>query len=258
MKKYKFCAVVLITLMSFVAIWFIGEPVNSQTSVGPEGEGFPLIHFNENQNSADFLPEGSKRSKRNSKFNGWGWVKNTPSSETQNVFLNTHWQTELTPIPTAKSDTIVSAEVRSSAAFFSTDRKGIYSEFSLVVDEIFKNNRLNNVFVGATLEASRAGGRVKYADGNIVKYSIRGQDMPRVGDKYVFFLSYDSEVEFYSILTAYKLLGNTGIEAIDGRNGDEKAGWLFSKNNSFSQQQFFEKIRISVKNDRQSAPGKKL
>jgi hypothetical protein len=100
-------------------------------------------------------------------------------------------------------------------AYLSDDKTGVYSEFSIRIDEVFKNDSLKPGFPGGLVVAERYGGRVRFPSGRVTFYGNRDQGMPRLGGRYVFFLERDDQQ--YSILTAYELSSGR-IYPLDGRN----------------------------------------
>lgn len=119
------------------------------------------------------------------------------------------WYVGLPAFPVARSAAIVTGEVTDARAYLSEDGTGIYSEFSIQVDEILKNDPLNPVTAGVPLFAEREGGRVRFSSGKIVTAQVVNQDMPRPGRRYAFFLMRGSltgtDSEGLQLLTAYEL-----------------------------------------------------
>ncbi|HEX7772753.1 MAG TPA: hypothetical protein VF435_10065 [Pyrinomonadaceae bacterium] len=59
--------------------------------------------------------------------------------------------------------------------------------------------------MGSAVEVEREGGRVKFPSGRTHLYKISEQDMPRVGRRYVFFLSETSTEDIFEIITGYEI-----------------------------------------------------
>jgi hypothetical protein len=96
---------------------------------------------------------------------------------------------DITDIPTDRSDLIVEGTVTGSAAFLSNDKGAVYSEFTVIVSDVLKGTAGLNVRIGDSIVTERFGGRVKYPNGQIVRYEIVGQGSPAKGRNYLFFLS---------------------------------------------------------------------
>jgi hypothetical protein len=100
-------------------------------------------------------------------------------------------------------------------AYLSDDKTGVYSEFSVRIEEVLKNDSLTPSFPGSLVVAERYGGRVRFPSGRVTFYGNREQGMPRQGGRYIFFLERSDQQ--YSILTAYELLSGR-IYPVDGSN----------------------------------------
>jgi hypothetical protein len=86
----------------------------------------------------------------------------------------------------------------------------VFSEFEIAVDTVFKQDDRTNVRVGKTLTVERIGGRVRLPSGKIVVSWVNHQNMPRVGAKYVLFLTHDFQSRDdggndFNLLTGYEL-----------------------------------------------------
>lgn len=125
------------------------------------------------------------------------------------IFLIVDWDTGLPAFPVAQSAAIAIGQITDARAYLSEDGTNIYSEFSIQVDEILKNDFLNPLATGGSLIAERQGGRVRLPSGKIVTSRVNHQDMPRTGRRYVFFLrrtiSTGSDSDCIQLLTAYEL-----------------------------------------------------
>lgn len=154
---------------------------------------------------------------------------------------------DITDIPTDKSDLIVEGTVTDSAAFLSNDKGAVYSEITVRVSDVLKGTADLNVRNGDSIVMERFGGRVKYPNGQIVRYGLLGQGSPVKGRKYLFFLS-RAEQGNYNILTAYELQGNK-VQALDGARVNLGLGeWVFDKHNDEDYQAFRKALEQALKN----------
>jgi hypothetical protein len=154
---------------------------------------------------------------------------------------------DISDIPTDKSDLIVEGTVTDSAAFLSNDKGAVYSEITVRVSDVLKVTSDLIVRNGDSIVTERFGGRVKYPNGQIVRYGIVGQGFPAKGKNYLFFLS-RAEQGNYNILTAYELQGNK-VEALDGARVNLGRGhWVFDKHNDEDYQAFRKATEQAVKN----------
>lgn len=117
-------------------------------------------------------------------------------------------------LPVEQSNAVVLGKVTDRRAVLMEDKHGIYSEFSIKISEIFKDD-LNGFFIDQVITASRVGGAVRYPSGKIQKYTVSLLNYPQQDKVYVIFLKRD-ELGDYSILTGYEVNGNV-VEPLDGQ-----------------------------------------
>ena len=114
-----------------------------------------------------------------------------------------HWPPGFPALPVAQSDAVIIGEVTDASAHLTEDRSSVYSEFTVSVEEILKNDQ-PSLTVGGSVTLDRPGGRVRYSNGKTSQFSLAGFGMPSVGERYVFFIKGDLE-EDYQIITAYQV-----------------------------------------------------
>jgi len=108
------------------------------------------------------------------------------------------------PLPVAESDIVVVGTVGRGQAHLSENKKNIFSEFTLIVEDVLKS-KTSGMGQGSLLTVDRIGGHVMYPDGQRVLYRVHGGDMPQVGSRYLLFLTSTHHKEDLSILTGYEL-----------------------------------------------------
>jgi hypothetical protein len=118
------------------------------------------------------------------------------------VALTNDWEVGLPALPVGKSDLIVAGTVLDARAYLSPGNTGVYSEFTVKVDEILKDSA-TSVSTGDLIAVDREGGRVRYPSGYIVTHYVTGYGMPRPNKRYVLFLK--REEENLTIVTGYEL-----------------------------------------------------
>jgi hypothetical protein len=123
--------------------------------------------------------------------------------------LNVHWWIGLPALPVAQSDAIVLGEITDAQAHLSDDKSGVYSEFTIRIDEILKNDSQSSLATGNNAVAERPGGKVKFPSGKVQRYGIDKQGMPHIGGRYVFFLKSNGKGQDFSIITGYRLRNMT-------------------------------------------------
>jgi hypothetical protein len=167
-------------------------------------EHFPIVDFdapesNDPEQRATREAKGRKYSKR---------YLPKISEDTDQLYSTADWDRDLTGIPTAKSSAVVIGTVTKSEAHLTKDKTAIYSEFSVVVDTVIKNDMECPIVPEREITFERNGERVRMPSGKIIISATRRQNMPQPGSRYVFFLTHDFEIkgdagkDFY-LLTAY-------------------------------------------------------
>jgi hypothetical protein len=118
----------------------------------------------------------------------------------------------LPALPVEAASTVVIGTVVGGKAYLSNDKTGVYSTFTVLINEVLKNSE--NVRVGNLVEAEREGGRGQFPSGRVHLYMISEQDMPRVGGRYLFFLTATNSEGVFEILTGYELR-QSSVYALD-------------------------------------------
>ncbi len=117
-------------------------------------------------------------------------------------------------LPVEQSNAVVLGKVTDRRAVLTDDKLGIYSEFSIKITEIFKDD-LRGFFIDQVITASRPGGAVRFSSGKTQKYTISLLGYPQQDKVYVLFLKRD-EVGDYSIFTGYEVNGSV-VQPLDGQ-----------------------------------------
>lgn len=199
---------VLLLCGAFLAINFLPLLASTQTPSGQTSNRqrsleAPLVRFSQ-ANTHD-TADRVLRSSRNGRYDKSASKPfDQLSPEATSSGLVSEWDAYLPALPTAQSDVIILGEALDAGAFLSNDKTGAYSEFTINVIEIFKNNGSLNE---GRLTIQRQGARVELPSGRIFDVEVIGQGMPQVGHRYVLFLSYNKETKDYFVLTGYEIDG---------------------------------------------------
>lgn len=121
------------------------------------------------------------------------------------VTTSSHWATGLPAIPVEQSAAIVVGSISNARAHLSSNKKKVYSEFTVKVEEVLKNDKDDSIQRGCLIDVDRVGGRVRFQNGKIGLYWVTGQGMPSVGGRYLLFLSQTDEDPSFSMLIGYEL-----------------------------------------------------
>lgn len=172
--------------------------------------------------------ELERRKRASERYDNEGWVMKNPHPD--DVKVGRISETVPPPlIPAQESDLVVTAKVIGVSTRLSNDKTGIYTEFAIKVNESIKNSPSVDLKAGITID--RAGGVVRYPNGQMVLYEDKGKGLPETGKEYILFLKGDQKSGNYQIITLYELNETTTIPLDSGRNFDEikrtgKAGFL--------------------------------
>ncbi len=126
-------------------------------------------------------------------------------------------------LPVTMSDAIVLGSVTEVRAFLSDDKTKIYSEARIQAEDILKELPSSELAPGSFLEAERSGGAIEFPSGKVLRRISLGRNIPQVGHRYLFFLTYHKDGRDFSILTAYEITADQ-ICPLDGTADLEKGG----------------------------------
>ena len=109
--------------------------------------------------------------------------------------------------PVADSSAIVSGTVISATTSWTPDKTGVYSEFTVKVDAVQKDDSKGQLAPGSTIIVSRLGGSITFPSGYTRDYLVAGQGFPYVNRQYVMFLWRPTSLNQtdYSLITLYEL-----------------------------------------------------
>lgn len=212
----------VLLILSVVIALSIGTivTINSQTQMNQsqdksvanklDDDATPIVDFNDNNRNLNIEQD---QILKNSRYDNSSFVLSDPPLNAGEV-IRYDEGSSIPDIPIEKSNIIVEGQVNDSKAFLSNDKSGIYSEFTVVISKVLKNNYDNLIKPNETIIAERFGGRVRYPSGKTIRYKIAGQGSPSVNSKYLFFLA-ETQGNNYKILTAYELKDNK-VFALDG------------------------------------------
>jgi hypothetical protein len=241
MKKHKTSLLLLVSLLIItIAIVTIATTLHQQNNRNTEqqtaiqkrvrSEDYPIADY-ESQESTD-PQERARRKARNHRHDLTDDVKGEALNRFRlkendpDILISlsvSHPRTE-PAIPLAESDAIAVGEVIGAQAYLSNDRTRVYSEFTVRVEDVLKNGSTTPLYSGAQITAQRSGGRVRFPSGKILlRGAPYGQNMLRLGQRYVLFLKYNDDGQDYSIITAYELRSGRVFPLDGSPEGDGKS-----------------------------------
>jgi hypothetical protein len=173
-------------------------PRNSQAQPLDENR-FPIADYSAPEPSD--LSERSKRQVRGRKYDKshWNIYPDAQSSMARTHTLDPH----LPALPVRESAAVIIGQITDSKAYLSNDKTGVYSVFTVQVDEVIKNSSQLSLSPGCSIEVERDGGRVRFPNGRTLIYVAT--NMPQVGLRYVLFLTNTQGQSDLQILTGYEL-----------------------------------------------------
>jgi hypothetical protein len=185
----------------------VKKPPFAETIEEADENHFPVVDY-----IAEKRLSGAERKKRDAKGKKYDSRHAAPINEFSNrIFSFIDWERGLSAFPIERSSAVVIGEVIEAEAHLSTDETKIYSESSVRVDEVLKNDQLIFLSPQSRITVERLGGRVRFPSGKIVTAAVSNQDLPRVGRRYVLFLTHDfimgGRYDDLFILTGYELRG---------------------------------------------------
>jgi hypothetical protein len=167
---------------------------------------FPIVDLSspEPSDAASRTRRASKSRKYNEKFQA------KISDLTDLRFVVNEELGKLPALPVERSSVILVGDVVTAKAYLSEDKTSVYAEFEIRTQTIFKNKSKQTLNADDMIAIERFGGRVRLPSGKLFIATIDNQDMPRVGARYVLFLTNDffgpkHSDEDFNLLMAYEL-----------------------------------------------------
>ncbi|HEX7331755.1 MAG TPA: hypothetical protein VF290_09655 [Pyrinomonadaceae bacterium] len=146
--------------------------------------------------------EKARRNARGKRFDGSLRVAE-PHPEAGAKGILDSWMQSLPALPVAASDAIVVGEITNAQAYLSPDKTGVYTEYTVRVDEVLKQSSAAPV-AGGLVDVQREGGRVQFPSGRVQSYVTHYQGVPVTGQRYVLFLKRNEQADVFIILTGYE------------------------------------------------------
>jgi hypothetical protein len=205
--------------------------------------------------------ERARRRAKSKKYNHPG------GSAEQNRFFNAEtaakhndweWGLEST-LPGGQSSAVIVGRVVDAQAYLSEDKANVYSEFTVRVEEILKNDKDEPITVGDAVEVERLGGRVRLPSGRISSLYVTGENPPQVGGRYVFFLGYNRRDTSGTSLTSPRDMNRHILTAYELREGrvsplDRAGGINFKVHEGKEEIPFLDEVRRSIPSSSPSSP----
>lgn len=192
--------------------------ISSQTptqKVKPKDDDLPLV-----DSTAPATTDEKKAARRKVK----GRKYSNPSFPISETNLNISHILEggpTTALPVEQSSLIIVCEITNAEAVLSNDGTGVYSEFTVQVNEVLKSDSTESITKGDSIFVERQGGKLKLPSGKLAVERVVGTRMPRVGKNYVLFIIKHPDNSMY-IYSGYELSGNQ-VTPLDDYEGNPSA-----------------------------------
>lgn len=167
------------------------------------------------------------------------------NSETMWDLPETHFQKN--PMPFDTSDAVVVGTVTSGRSYLSNDKRNIYSEFELTLQEIVKTTNAPYLRAGDSVDIQRKGGAIRLPSGKVVIRAALADSMPHVSKRYLLFLKYSQDAQDYAVLTGYQLEGNEvyRLDDLNYAESNHENAVHSLKREGVSEEQFLARARSS-------------
>lgn len=225
---------------------------SSSTSQEVNGNQVPLAIYGASTSASSAVR--ALRQTRSSRYDRAHIVRpeNEIEDEATEVIIGGHWL-YFPALPTAESDAVVVGEVTDAQAYLSNDGTGIYSEFSVRVEDVLKNNT-EQINPDDLITTERIGGRVQFPSGRVIRYSVGGQGVPQPHRRYMFFLKRDDRRQTYTILTAYELRAGRVVPLDEGMGSNNP----FIAFKDVAETRFLEMAHDAIAHPQQTTPEQRI
>ncbi|HEX8198687.1 MAG TPA: hypothetical protein VF571_21015 [Pyrinomonadaceae bacterium] len=175
---------------------------------------FPVAEYSPSEdNNAQMR---SLRAAKNKRYDKTRLVSSgIPTDPFSIVARSDHGELPYGALPIDKSSAVIKGQILDAKAYLSNNKLGIYSEFTVRVDEVIKTDNSTKLAQGEEVTIDREGGMVHYPNGNKRLYFVAGKEMPRVNKQYILFLTNDETSPNYQILTGYEIKEDI-VSPLDG------------------------------------------
>jgi hypothetical protein len=201
-KAFLFFSIVL-TLCVVVA--GLRDP-DSAARHAPQENAADESQFPIAEETAPGLATSAERIKKNKKEKKYGKYKDTIGPGVTVASVHYHWPPGFPTLPVGQSDAVILGEVTDTKAYVTDDKSTVYSEFTVRITKVLRDDARAPLPAGGSIVMERPGGRVRYSTGHISRFSLTGLGMPRMARQYVLFLTGNSEDQSYHLVTGYELL----------------------------------------------------
>ncbi len=91
-------------------------------------------------------------------------------------------------MPVSNSNAVVVGTVVSGKCFVTGSHTYVYTDYSVKIDQVLKQDPTANLITGDVVVAARDGGAIHFPSGHVTNFLFAGHGLPEVGSQYVLFL----------------------------------------------------------------------
>ena len=155
---------------------------------------------------AENVESDEYRKTKNIRYNSMGRDL-TARDSSQDYFIETIVPRGLPVIPSNESSDIVVGKVVKLQPYFSEDKSQIYTEITLQVEDVLKNQSSNLISGSKTIALDKIGGAIQLNSGKTVRYEVQidGRGNPCVDNRYLFFIKQSSKSDDFHFIKGYEL-----------------------------------------------------
>jgi hypothetical protein len=224
-----------VTMSLLIAVTCLVLTVFAHGQVGKYSKGaWQSMQSGESQRKvdSDIIAEGSESSNpkerearraKNTRYNTGGADLTVERSQGSEIFFEHVWPA-VDFIPAAESALVVIGRVIKVQPYLASDRSRIYTEITIAVDDLLKQDQDNRVSATKTAVIDRLGGALKLKTGRIVRDEVQIDNLGdlQLGRRYVVFARAINDGNDISLIKSYEL--------VDGKvfTNDSRPGRLLS------------------------------
>jgi hypothetical protein len=196
MRSYKLSVLVLISMLALSSIIFTTVR-NKSLASSKSAEHYAQNNLQDNDELDEQLPlinynapesnDTTKRARRRRKGARYDKASN-PLSDDYARKTHVNEGVPRSALPVDVSSVILIGTVTEVEAVLSNDRTGVYTELTIQIEEILKDDS-QQLAPGSSVTVERQGGRVKFPSGHITIEHVTGTGIPRLGKRYLLFLT---------------------------------------------------------------------
>jgi hypothetical protein len=153
--------------------------------------------------------QSDERKAKSGEFDGMG-LDLEDKGRSVKIAEPSHWWLQVPALPFEQADLVIIGTPESASAHVSNNKKGIYSEFAVILQQVISARA--STPVPSTIQVDRPGGRIRYRSGTVITANIRA--LPQTGRTYVFFLRKHAKGGNYSIITGYDVT-DSSVKPLD-------------------------------------------